>query len=87
MGIFLTLLRRELAAFFLAITGYVIIASVTLLISLSFVVLMTNLGSEPVAHAGDGNVLSHLFFLADPAAGHAGHHDAAVRAGKSLRHV
>jgi ABC-2 type transport system permease protein len=47
MGIFLTLLRRELAAFFLAITGYVIIASVTLLNSLSFVVLMTNLGSSP----------------------------------------
>jgi ABC-2 type transport system permease protein len=47
MSIFLTLLRRELAAFFLAITGYVIIASVTLLNSLSFVVLMTNLGSNP----------------------------------------
>jgi ABC-2 type transport system permease protein len=47
MQIFLTLLRRELAAFFLAITGYVIIASVTLLNSLSFVVLMTNLGSNP----------------------------------------
>ncbi|MEJ0088364.1 MAG: ABC transporter permease [Limisphaerales bacterium] len=47
MAIFLTLLRRELAAFFLAITGYVIIASVTLLNSLSFVVLMTNLGSSP----------------------------------------
>ena len=47
MQIFLTLLRRELAAFFLAITGYVIIASVTLLNSLSFVVLMTNLGSSP----------------------------------------
>jgi len=47
MGIILTLLRRELAAFFLAITGYVIIASVTLLNSLSFVVLMTNLGSSP----------------------------------------
>jgi ABC-2 type transport system permease protein len=47
MQIFMTLLRRELAAFFLAITGYVIIASVTLLNSLSFVVLMTNLGSSP----------------------------------------
>jgi ABC-2 type transport system permease protein len=47
MGIFLTLLRRELAAYFLAITGYVIIASVTLLNNLSFVVLMTNLGSSP----------------------------------------
>jgi ABC-2 type transport system permease protein len=47
MQIFLTLLRRELAAFFLSITGYVIIASVTLLNSLSFVVLMTNLGGDP----------------------------------------
>jgi ABC-2 type transport system permease protein len=47
MGVFLTLLRRELAAFFLAVTGYVIIASVTLLNSLSFVVLMTNLGGSP----------------------------------------
>ena len=47
MGIFLTLLRRELAAFFFAVTGYLIIASVTLLNSLSFVVLMTNLGGDP----------------------------------------
>lgn len=47
MRIYLTLLRRELAAFFLSITGYVIIASVTLLNSLSFVVLMTNLGNDP----------------------------------------
>ena len=47
MRVFLTLLRRELAAFFLAITGYVIIGSVTLLNSLSFVVLLTNLGNDP----------------------------------------
>ncbi|HEY1489727.1 MAG TPA: ABC transporter permease, partial [Verrucomicrobiae bacterium] len=47
MSMFLTLLRRELGAIFLSINGYVIIASVTLLNSLSFVVLMTNLGSEP----------------------------------------
>jgi ABC-2 type transport system permease protein len=47
MRVFGTLLRRELAAFFLSITGYVIIASVTLLIGLSFVVLMTNLGNDP----------------------------------------
>ena len=47
MRVFGTLLRRELAAFFLSIAGYVIIASVTLLNSLSFVVLMTNLGSNP----------------------------------------
>lgn len=47
MSMFMTLLRRELGAIFLSISGYVIIASVTLLNSLSFVVLMTNLGSEP----------------------------------------
>ena len=47
MRIFLTLWRRELAAFFFSFTGYVIIAAVTLLIGLSFVVLMTNLGSDP----------------------------------------
>ena len=47
MRIFLTLARRELAAFFCSITGYVIIAAVALLIGLSFVVLMTNLGSDP----------------------------------------
>ena len=47
MKIFWTLTRRELAAFFCSITGYVIIAAVALLIGLSFVVLMTNLGSEP----------------------------------------
>jgi len=47
MSIFLTLLRRELSAFFFAITGYVIIASVTLLNGLSFIVLMTNLGNSP----------------------------------------
>jgi ABC-2 type transport system permease protein len=48
MQIFGTLLRRELAAFFLSITGYVIIASVTLLTSLGFVVLIAGLvGSDP----------------------------------------
>ena len=47
MRVFMTLLRRELASFFLSVTGYIIIAAVTLLNSLSFVVLMTNLGSDP----------------------------------------
>ncbi|HTY87049.1 MAG TPA: ABC transporter permease [Candidatus Acidoferrum sp.] len=47
MSFFLTLTRRELAAFFCSITGYVIIAAVTFLIGLSFVVLMTNLGTDP----------------------------------------
>jgi ABC-2 type transport system permease protein len=47
MRIFLTLLRRELAAFFLSITGYVIIAAVTLLIGAGFCLFMNNLGSDP----------------------------------------
>ncbi|MGH7951171.1 MAG: ABC transporter permease [Limisphaerales bacterium] len=47
MRIFWTLTRRELAAFFFSVTGYVIISAVTLLIGLSFDVLMTNLGSDP----------------------------------------
>ncbi len=47
MRIFLTLLRRELASFFYSLTGYVIIAAVTLLIGLSFVVLIAGLGNDP----------------------------------------
>ncbi|HVU26718.1 MAG TPA: ABC transporter permease [Verrucomicrobiae bacterium] len=47
MRVFLTLTRRELATFFVSVTGYVIIAAVAFLIGLSFVVLITNLGSDP----------------------------------------
>ena len=47
MKIFWVLTRRELASFFCSVNGYVIIAAVTFLIGLSFVVLMTNLGSDP----------------------------------------
>src|SRR5271156_755535 len=47
MRIFLTLARRELAAFFFSATGYVIIAAGTLLIGRGFVVLVQNLGSDP----------------------------------------
>lgn len=47
MSIFGTLLRRELAAFFFSLTGYVIIAAVTVLTGLSFVVLVQNLGTDP----------------------------------------
>jgi ABC-2 type transport system permease protein len=45
--IFRTLLRRELSAFFLSLTGYVIIAAVSLLVGLSFVVLIAGVGSDP----------------------------------------
>jgi len=47
MRIFLTLTRRELATFFVSLTGYVIIAAVTLLIGSSFVMLIKNMGSDP----------------------------------------
>ncbi|MFZ0828579.1 MAG: ABC transporter permease [Verrucomicrobiia bacterium] len=47
MKIFCTLARRELAAFFCSLAGYIIIAAVTLLTGLSFVMLMRNLGSDP----------------------------------------
>ena len=47
MKIFWTLARRELAAFFCSITGYVIISAVTFLVGLSFVMLIRNLGSDP----------------------------------------
>ncbi len=47
MKIFWTLARRELAAFFFSITGYVVIAAVTFLIGSSFVMLIRNLGSDP----------------------------------------
>ena len=43
MKIFWALLRRELGAYFLSLTGYIIIAAVTLLTGLSFVVLVHNL--------------------------------------------
>jgi ABC-2 type transport system permease protein len=48
MNIFWVLLRRELASFFYSLTGYVIIAAVTLLTGLSFVVLMLTVGTDPV---------------------------------------
>ncbi len=47
MRAFLTLLRRELASFFLSVTGYVIIAATTFLVGLSFVVLLDKLGNRP----------------------------------------
>lgn len=47
MQAYLTLTRRELAGFFLSLTGYVIIAAAAFLIGLSFVVLLVKLGSGP----------------------------------------
>ena len=47
MQAYWTLTRRELAGFFLSITGYVIVAAAAFLIGLSFVSLIKNLGADP----------------------------------------
>jgi len=47
MQTYLTLTRRELGAFFVSVTGYVIIAAVAFLIGFSFKALITNMGSDP----------------------------------------
>lgn len=44
---YLTLTRRELGAFFLSMSGYIILAAVTFLLGLSFVVLLVKLQQEP----------------------------------------
>lgn len=43
MPVYLTLTRRELAAYFVSLTGYVIIAVATFLVGLSFALLLTKL--------------------------------------------
>jgi ABC-2 type transport system permease protein len=47
MSIFWVLLRRELAAYFFSLTGYVIIAAITFLTGESFVQLISALGPDP----------------------------------------
>ena len=47
MQAYLTLTRRELGAYFVSITGYVIIAAVAFLIGFSFKALITNMGGDP----------------------------------------
>ena len=47
MQSFLTLTRRDLAGYFLSLSGYVIIGATTFLVGLSFVVLLSRLGNEP----------------------------------------
>jgi len=47
MQAYLTLTRRELAAYFLSMTGYVILAAAMFLLGLSFVVLLVNLQQQP----------------------------------------
>lgn len=47
MQAFLTLTRRELAVYFMSITGYVIIAAASFLVGFSFVVLIADQGNKP----------------------------------------
>jgi ABC-2 type transport system permease protein len=47
MQAYLTLTRRELAGYFLSMTGYVIIAAAMFLLGFSFVVLLVNLQQQP----------------------------------------
>jgi ABC-2 type transport system permease protein len=47
MHAYLTLMRRELSAYFLSMTGYVIIGAALFLMGLSFVVLIEKLHQEP----------------------------------------
>jgi ABC-2 type transport system permease protein len=47
MQAYWTLTRRELAGFFLSITGYVVIAASAFLIGFSFIWLLSKLGSDP----------------------------------------
>ena len=49
MQAYITLTRRELASFFVSMTGYVIIAAALFLMGLSFVILMVKLQSEPTS--------------------------------------
>jgi len=49
MRIFWALLWRELGTFFYSITGYVIIAAVALVIGSTFVMLIHNLGMDPIS--------------------------------------
>ena len=49
MRIFWTLLRRELGTFFLSLTGYVIIAAVSLIVGSTFVMFIHNMGTQPFA--------------------------------------
>jgi ABC-2 type transport system permease protein len=58
MRTYLTLARRELAGYFISMTGYVIIAAALFLMGLSFVVLIEKLHQEPTPMP-----VTELFFI------------------------
>ena len=49
MRAYVTLVRREIGAFFVSWTGYVILAAVMFLVGLSFVMLLKSLKGEATA--------------------------------------
>ncbi len=57
---YFTLMRRELGAYFISLTGYIIIAAVTFLLGLSFVVLLVKLQSRSLRQIS-GN--AELFYV------------------------
>src|SRR5688572_3886268 len=59
---FLTLTRRELGSHFLSLTGYVIIATILLLLGLSMNDLVTKLNGEPLGGAITEMIYSTLYF-------------------------
>ena len=62
MQVFFTLTRRELATYFVSITGYVIIAAATFLVGGNLVVLLRNLGGAPTPMPVTELFFSTLFF-------------------------
>lgn len=62
MQAYLTLTRRELAGFFVSLTGYVIIAATVFLMGLSFVALLLQLQGEPSPEPVTQLYYSTLYF-------------------------
>jgi ABC-2 type transport system permease protein len=58
MQAFLTLVRRELGAHFLSLTGYVIIATVLVLLGFSFMDILTKLNGTPM-----DNPVTEIFYV------------------------
>ena len=70
MRIYWTLTRRELASFFLSITGYVIISGLAFLAGLDLVMLVNNVGTDsvtmPITQLFFNNVLLWIVIILTP---------------------
>src|SRR5688500_12933092 len=62
MRVYVTLVRRELGAYFASLTGYVIIAAVLLLLGLGFLDMLAKLNAEP-SHAPVTEVFFVTFYF------------------------